>query len=68
MQTSQNCDNLIDVQKSVLTKSNRWKKRGKSGVSPALSRNCDEIIESLSQKARRYRKPVLFRLRGIDDG
>ena len=67
LQTNQSCDNLINVQKSVPTKKNRWKKQRKSGVDPALSRKCDEIIQSLSQNARRYPKPVLFRLRGIDD-
>jgi hypothetical protein len=45
---------LVSGVKSVLVKISHQTQGGKFGVSPALSRNCDEIVEFLSQDARRF--------------
>lgn len=58
---NQSYDNLIDVQKSVPTKNNRWKKREKFGVNPALPATAIGV-ESLSDRNRADRQPVLLSL------
>ena len=44
----------IPVYRSALMENSHQTQGGKFGANPALSRNCNEIIASLSQNARRF--------------
>ena len=44
----------IPVYRSALMENSHQTQGGKFGANPALSRNCNEIIASLSQDARRF--------------
>ena len=58
----------IPVYRSALMENSHQTQGGKFGANPALSRNCNEIIASLSQDARRFVYNHVFHLRGMDDG
>ena len=58
----------IPIYRSVLMTNIHQTQGGKFGANAALSRNCNEIVASLSQDARRFFDNYFFHLRGMDDG
>jgi hypothetical protein len=58
----------ISIYRSALMTNTHQTQGGKFGANPALSRNCNEILASLSQDARRFVYNHVFHLRGMDDG